>query len=123
MDDRRTSTLDLFPSIMVNNRTFIGSWEPKNILEMICAGFHPSKVPTACFTEGVFSREKKVSQSLSIVAIIAIVVAIIVINVILYILCRRYVIKKINDKVESNELDDQISTVVSRYMAMRETKL
>jgi len=108
---------------MVNNRTFIGSWEPKNVLEMICAGFDPNKVPDACFIEGIFNREKNVAQSLSFFSIIIIIIAIIVINVVIYILCRRYVIKKINDKVESVELNDQISTVVSRYMAMRETKL
>jgi len=89
---------------------------------MICAGFDNKNVPQACFTEGVY-QDKDVSQSISYGGIILIAVVIIAINVILYIICRRYVIKKINAKVESVEINDQISTVVSRYMAMRETKL
>ncbi len=121
MADRRTSNLDLFPSIMVNDRTFIGSWESRNVLEMVCAGFQ-NDVPEVCYKEGVFDV-KPISQYLSFGSILFIIVAIIIINIVLYILCRKYVVKKINERVESTELNNQINNVVSRYMAMKETKL
>jgi hypothetical protein len=121
--DRRGSNLDLFPSILVNNVTFLGSWKAENVLEMVCAGFTPDKIPPACFKEGAILEDLIEKPGISFMTIVTIFFVVIILNFIIYLLCRRYVINRVHEKVESNDINDQISSVVSRYMAMRETKL
>jgi len=111
--------LDLFPSILINNRTFLGSWKSENVLEAVCSGFKKD-IPEACYTEGVF---KKVEKGLGFGFVLFIIIIIVIINAVIFVVCRRYIMKRINDRVESNDLNSQINSVVNRYMAMRETKL
>ena len=108
----------LIPTILINNRTFWGNWNGENVFEAICAGFRTK--PQVCYDEGGFSKEVNTGMSNTTLAIIIILV--ISVNIVIFILCRKYIKKKISDKVEDTEINLKINTVVTSYLALKETK-
>jgi len=112
--------LHLFPSVLVNYRTFMSSWTSINLLEAVCSGVLAK--PDVCYEAGVFTRKNKdqSSSGLSAFSIIMIILLIIVVNAVIYILCRRYITKSISDRVSSDDIDQRINTVVSSYIQFKD---
>ena len=88
------------------------------IFEIICQSFN--KEPQGCID--FHNPPEKSIQKLGWVPITLIIIGIIAINIIIVFLCRKYIIKRVNARVEINELDldGRINTVVSNYFALKE---
>ena len=52
--------------------------------------------------------------------IATVVIIVICLNLVIIVGCKIYMKKKMNDKMESETLDDRISSAVSTYMALRD---
>lgn len=115
-EDRRTFSLSFIPSLVINGRSFWGSWRADNVFEAICAGF--KKKPEICYSEGAFERPEGISWF----AIIVIVILIIAVNVVIFILCKKYIQRRIVERIESTDINHKINTVVTSYLALRDTK-
>ena len=83
----------VFPSIVINSKTYRGQLEPLSVFNAICAGFE--NPPDDCLPtlHRTASQEGNAaiqpSDGISASAIVMIVVAVIIINVIAVVLCRR----------------------------------
>lgn len=112
-EDRRTFALTFIPSLLVNNRTFWGSWTSDNLVEAICAGF--KKKPELCYSQGAFQRPK-----MSWYSVTAIVIIIILLNAVIFYFCKNYIRRKINERIDSTDINSKINIVVSDYLALRD---
>ena len=117
-ENKENHNINLIPKLLINNRTFWGSWNGENIFEAICASF--KNKPEVCYDEGAFEKENSPGMSMGIV--ILIIILVIVFNIIIFILCRRYIKGRISDKIKETDMTDRINTVVSNYLALKETK-
>jgi hypothetical protein len=118
-DFRSGYELHLFPSILVNNRTFMSSWTSINLLEAVCSGVISK--PNICFEAGVFQKKKiESSGGLSVLSVFLIIILILAVNAVIYLLCRRYISKSISDRVSSEDIDARINNVVSSYIQFKD---
>jgi len=117
-EEKLKHNIFLIPTILINNRTFWGSWSGENIFEALCAAFKTK--PQVCYDEGAFLKENNTGMSLGTMA--AIVVIVILFNLIIFFVCRKYIKRKIADKVEDTDINHKINTVVTSYLSLKETK-
>lgn len=116
-EDRITYLQNLIPSITINGRNLMGNtWKGSNVFEAICAGF--KKKPEACYDDGAFKRESK----LTTFWVVTIIIIIIAVNVVIFIICKNYIKRKIVERIESTDINHKINTVVTSYLALRENK-
>lgn len=115
-EDRYTYLINMIPAITINGRTFWGNWVASNLFEAICAGFN--KKPESCYREGAFQKER----SLGFFAVLVIITLVIIVNIFIFLACKRYIQRKIQERLESTDINHKINTVVSSYLALRETK-
>jgi hypothetical protein len=111
----------LFPTVMVNNKTINGAWTAENLFEAICAGF--INKPSPCnmfFTPG--SQQENQSEDFSAGTILFLVILIILLNIAIIYVCKRYIIKKIHERVDNVDINGRINNVVTSYLALRDTK-
>jgi len=54
--------------------------------------------------------------------IIFVVVLAMIGNLLIYLLCRRYISKKIMERLETTDINHRINTVVTSYLALKENK-
>jgi len=114
-ESRKQYLINYIPSITINNRTFWGSWTADNLFEAVCAGFQ--KKPDFCNSTD-FAGDSKMSW-LSVWLIVAFII---IANVVIFTLCKNYIRKKIVERIESTDINHKINTVVTSYLALRETK-
>jgi hypothetical protein len=114
-EERRIYLLSYIPSITINGRTFMGNWIASNLFEAICAGFN--KKPEVCYDEGAFQK-----KSVSVFALIMIVLLVLIVNVAIFLACKKYIRKRIVEKIESTDINHKINTVVTSYLALRDNK-
>lgn len=106
----------MFPSLMVNGKIILGSRTAKNLFEAVCAGL--KNKPSEC---DVFNTPLGESDSdFSFSAVIYIIIIIICLNVIIIFLCVKYVVKKIDNRVENADVNGRINSVVASYLALRD---
>ncbi len=117
-DEKEKHNLWLTPSLLINKRTFWGSWTGEYIFEAICASF--KNKPEVCYDEGAFFKAKQTGLSFGIV--IFLIILIIVFNLIIFLICRKFIKRKITDKIEQTDIDLKINTVVTSYLALKEIK-
>jgi len=125
LNEARRYGLTLYPSILVNNKTFLGNWKGKNLLEAVCAGTKEKgeSLKEACnFYWGRHDRPIQESKGISAGWITFIIICIIIFNVVVIFFCRKYVQKKISERMSSDDIDSKINNVVSSYLQLRETR-
>lgn len=107
------------PSVYVNIDKMSGRLDAKALFENVCDGFNNK--PSFC-DESEYYKEAK--SGLTWYQITLIVLSVIVVNIIIFIICRKYIIKRIRDKVEIEDfdLDGKINTVVSSYLTLKDIK-
>lgn len=115
VQDRNDLYLKYIPSILINGQVFWGKWHTNNVLEALCAGI--KKKPEMCYVEGGFVH---VNNDSSMKVVWIIIVLLLVINLVVFILCRKYMKKKISERVEESELDQKVNSVVTSYLALKE---
>jgi len=112
--------IKIFPTIMVNNKTLQGTWNSDNLLEAICAGFYQEK-PQICYDKGLFFKYYVEKSGVAFSTIFFVILILIVINGLIYLLCRRYIIKRINERVDKADINGRINNVVSNYLALKDS--
>jgi len=60
------------------------------------------------------------SSGLSIKLVIFIIIAVVLLNLFIIFACKLYLKRKMRDKLESDSLDDKISSTVTSYMALKD---
>ena len=110
----------LIPGILINNRTFYGTWKGENIFEALCASFKSK--PEVCYDEGAFYKDVAEKGGLSLWIIGLIIFGVIIFNIVLFLICRKYIKRRISDKVEDTDINNRINSVVTSYLALKETK-
>jgi len=95
----------------------MSSWTADNLLEAVCSATKDK--PEICFKSGFFSKKDEKS---SVTLIVFIIIIILIINVVIFIFCRRYISKRISDRIGSDEMDSRINNVVTSYLAFKDQK-
>lgn len=104
----------IYPSIVINNRTYRGQLESLAVFNAICAGF--ANPPAMCkATLGSYTPDFLVDTEEGIKAgvIVAIVVILVLVNVIIVYCYRRYAKREMQ-----SEMQMQIESAVSQYFAL-----
>jgi len=109
--------IKIFPTIIVNNKTLEGSYNTDNLLEAICAGI--SIKPQICYDKGYFFRLEE-KEGISFSTVFLIILILVILNIIVYLICRRYIIRRINEKIERVDINGRINTVVTSYLALKD---
>ncbi len=102
---------------MINNRTFYGSWKGENIFEALCAAYKHK--PKVCYDEGAFEPDE---EGISLITVIIIIVSVLVFDLLLFLICRRFIKRRITNKVDETDINLKINEVVSNYLALKEEK-
>ena len=110
--------IKIFPTIMVNNKTLKGKVNSENLLEAVCAGFEVK--PQVCYDESYFVKSN-VEQGVPFSTMFFIVVVIVIIYALIYLVCRRYIIKRIYEKIDKVDINGRINTVVTSYLALKDS--
>ena len=84
-------------------------------MEAICAGY--IKRPSLCAEEGFYEE-----TGLSWGTIILIIIVVMALNIFIYLLCRRYISKKIMERLETTDINHRINTVVTSYLSLKDSK-
>lgn len=110
---------NIYPSIVINQKTYRGQIEPLSVFNAICAGFSADAIPEACLKTlhkekpQVLESENVEEFDLDTKYIIALVVSLILLNVIIVYCCRRKAKRDMQ-----NEMNMQIESAVSQYFAL-----
>ena len=107
---------NIYPSIVINQKTYRGQIEPMSVFNAVCAGF--TSPPDQCLKTLHIEKTVQVEKlgegkSTKVGAIVAIVVALILLNVLIVYCCRRKAKRDMN-----NEMQMQIESAVSQYFAL-----
>ncbi len=93
---------NIYPSVVINQKSYRGQIEPMSVFNAICAGF--TKPPNQCLK--TLHLEKTVQRttvidgdSISVGAIIGIVTALIFVNVLIVYCCRRKAKRDMNNEM------------------------
>ena len=108
--------INKLPTLTINGRIYLGNWKAEYIFDALCASL--IKKPKECYEYGSFEEEHYLS-SLTITTIIIIVF---IVNVAIFFICRIFIRKRIQERLNSSDINSKIDTVVSSYLAMREVK-
>ena len=108
---------NIYPSIVINQKTYRGQIEPLSVYNALCAGF--TDPPEQCYKTLHLKKEVEVGvlpeelEDISVGAVIAAVAAIILLNVIVVYCCRRRAKREM-----ANEMQLEIESAVSQYFAL-----
>lgn len=109
--------IKIFPTFMVNGKKLKGRLSAEDLFLSICSSFN--QMPTYC--QNYFLDTIK-SKRLRWYHILFIILIVLVLNLGVIYLCRKYIKKRINERVVGGELDidGRINSVVSSYFALKE---
>jgi len=82
-----------FPSLVINNRTYMGVLDPINAFESVCAGF--KNLPKECKSNKNLGSDS--TGGISISKLILIILGVALLNVVLLLCYRRYAKKEVSD--------------------------
>ena len=118
LDKIREQQITIFPTVVVNGKKLKGRLTAENLFLSVCSSFN--KVPQPCMD--YFWHPSSANKGLSVFQIFLIVIVVIAVNVGVIFLCRKYIQKRISDRVTSSDLDidGRINSVVSSYFALKE---
>lgn len=113
IDYWKTYGAGIYPSLVINNRTYRGQLESLAVFNAICAGF--ANPPPFCsgtlssYQPDFLPQEEGIKGSV----IVAIVVILVLLNIIIVYCYRRY-----SKREMQNEMQMQIESAVSQYFAL-----
>lgn len=103
----------IYPSVVINNRTYRGQLEPLALFNALCSGF--STPPTICAASlGNYQPDfLEEDSSLSAGAIVLLVIALILVNLLIW-----YCYRRSTKREMQGEMQMQIESAVSQYFAL-----
>jgi hypothetical protein len=111
---------NIYPSVVINQKTYRGQIEPLSVYNAICAGFSDNATPDQCL-KTLHKEKPQQAEELADVEefdldtkyIVALVVVLILLNVVIVYCCRRKAKRDMQ-----NEMNMQIESAVSQYFAL-----
>ena len=118
LDKIKEEQITIFPTVIVNGKKMKGRLTAENLFLSVCSSFN--KIPQPC--KDYFWHPSTANKGLSVFQIILIVLVVILVNIGVIFLCRKYIQKRISDRVTSSDvdIDGRINSVVSSYFALKE---
>jgi hypothetical protein len=113
---RKDNFVTKSPSITINDRLYLGKWEPEYVFESLCASLIDK--PEACYLEATFERNL---NGVTLGQFIITIVVVLIINVTIFFICKRIIKKGIADNVDSSDIDSKIDNAVGSYLALRDS--
>ena len=102
----------IYPSLVINNRTYRGQLETLAVFNALCAGF--ANPPSMCSgTLGSYTPDFLPEEGIRAGVIVSIVVILILVNLVIVYCYRRYSKREMN-----TEMQMQIESAVSQYFAL-----
>ena len=101
----------------INGRLYLGEWDSQLIFEFLCASL--IKKPKECYNNEV--EVIKITNKSNKFKFIVIIFIVICINVLVFLFCKNIIKKKIQDRINSTDINSRIDSVVSSYLAMRDS--
>lgn len=98
-----------YPSIVINNRTYRGSFEPEAVFNSLCAGF--KSPPKICSTFD--TKHESIIKGIQPTTIVYIVLGLIVLNVLLI-----YCYRRISQREMKEDMRMHVNSAVSQYFAL-----
>ena len=114
--ERRKLMIQRNPSMTINGRLYLGEWDSRLIFEYLCASL--IKKPKECYNE---IEENKIKKKSNMFKFVVIIIIVIVINVLVFLFFKNIIKKKIQDRINSTDINSRIDSVVSSYLAMRDS--
>ena len=108
--------INKLPTITINGRVYYGNWKAEYVFDALCASL--IKKPKECYEYGTFEEE----SSLGSLTITAVIIIVLIVNIAIFLICRVFIRKRIQERLNSSDINSKIDTVVSSYLAMREVK-
>lgn len=114
---------NIYPSVVINQKTYRGQIEPLSVYNAICAGFSENSIPDQCLK--TLKKEKPAVAGEALAGdqveefdldtkyIVLLVVVLILLNVVIVYCCRRKAKRDMQ-----NEMNMQIESAVSQYFAL-----
>ena len=105
--------LTTFPAVTINNKPLKGIIKESKIIDEVC---HLLKIrPGFCslMSEMSSNRRKKI-------LIVILICLLVVINILIFFICRKYIIERINERIEHGglDLDSRIKNVIGNYFSL-----
>ena len=94
---------NIYPSLVINQKTYRGQIEPMSVFNAICAGY--TETPDQCLktlhkTKTVKSTRYEDGESIATGLIVGIVLALVLVNVIIVYMCRRKAKREMNSEMQ-----------------------
>lgn len=106
-----------FPSVTINKRLIdSNNLQGYAVIQAICTTIVP--MPKFCDDDATLLFQSN-STDLSALTITSIIFLVIILNVVIVYFCKRYIVRKMHEKIESTEMNGKINNVVSSYLALR----
>lgn len=117
-----------WPSVVINKRTFRGDLTAENVLEDLCANYEEKpqpcidfykleKIPYQAKQKERTPTESVVTKSISGFLLAFIIIALVIVNI-----CLIIAFRKCTKKEMDRDLDMQVSSAVSQYVALSKQK-
>ena len=112
---QKKNNIKSLPTIIINGIIYNDELNANNLFNIICSGFNYKN--SAC---KIKKQENK--DNITLFDIIIIVVVVLILNCLIYILCKKYVVKRLKNKLieEPAKLGGKVNTVVSSYFNLNE---
>ena len=112
---QKKNNIKSLPTIKINGVFYNDELKATNLFNNICSGFNYKN--SAC---KIKKQENK--DNITLFDVIIIVIVVLVLNFLIYILCKKYVVKRLKNKLieEPAELGGKVNTVVSSYLNLNE---
>ena len=107
--------LTTFPAVIINNKPLEGIIKEKKIINEIC-GVVKDK-PEFCSYISRMSGQKRRR-----IIIYSLIIFLIALNIIIFLICRKYIVQRINERIEEGglDLDSRIKNVIGNYFSLNQ---
>jgi hypothetical protein len=86
-----------------------------NLLEAACSGV--LEKPLICFENNDIMAQKE-AKGFSGTALFFIIFFLVIFNLVVIVFCMRYISRKINERIRSDDIDSKINNIVSSYLSL-----
>jgi len=109
--------LTTFPAVVINDVALHGIIKEESIIGYLCNNVRDK--PDFCGLYSMFDKSKKSAPNKKLIYFLMFLL--IVVNISLFFMCRAYILERINDRVNSGniDIDGRINNVINNYFALK----
>ena len=109
--------LTTFPAVVINNKPLEGIIKENKIIKEICSLVKKKPIFCSFIARKENNRKKKV-------LVFGLIFLLIIVNIIIFLIFRKYIIERIDERIESGglDLDSRIKNVIGNYLSLNKIK-